>query len=104
MEIGRCADSEPYALRILGDSMLPEFKDGGIIIVDPAGTIANGSYVVAHHGREYIFRQLIVDAERYFLKTLSGSDDPIEIVDLAAIKGVVVQRAGKRRADRKHYI
>ncbi len=104
METSRCASSEPYALRVLGDSMLPEFKDGSIIIVDPAGVIANGSYVVAHHGREYIFRQLIVDAGRYSLKTLAGSGDPIAIADLAAIKGVVVQQAGKRRADRKHYI
>ena len=34
-----CAASEPFALRVLGDSMLPEFAEGAIIIIDPAGAI-----------------------------------------------------------------
>jgi len=37
-----CAASEPFALRVLGDSMLPEFADGSIIIIDPAGAIRDG--------------------------------------------------------------
>jgi phage repressor protein C with HTH and peptisase S24 domain len=44
---GGCAASEPFALRVLGDSMLPEFAEGVIIIIDPAGTIRDGCYVMA---------------------------------------------------------
>ena len=46
-ESSGCAEAEPYALRVLGDSMLPEFKDGAIIVIDPAGAIRDGSYVIA---------------------------------------------------------
>jgi len=38
-----CADHEPYALRVLGDSMEPEFADGCIVIVDPAGDAKSGA-------------------------------------------------------------
>ncbi len=34
---GHCGASEPFALRVMGDDMAPEFRDGHIIIVDPGG-------------------------------------------------------------------
>jgi len=43
MGAGGCSESEPYALRVLGDSMLPEFKEGVVIVIDPAGAIRDGS-------------------------------------------------------------
>ena len=36
---GSCSSLEPYALRVLGDSMEPEFADGCVIIVDPATSL-----------------------------------------------------------------
>ena len=39
MDGSGCASSEPFALRVLGDSMEPEFKDGCVIIIDPDGVV-----------------------------------------------------------------
>ena len=50
---------EPFALRVIGDTMAPEFVDGCIIIIDPSGIVKDGSYVLARHNDEYIFRQLV---------------------------------------------
>ena len=74
-----CAESEPYALRVLGDSMLPEFEEGAIIIIDPAGAIVDECYVVALHDDEYIFRQLRIVEDRYYLQPLNDLYDTVEI-------------------------
>lgn len=104
MDIGGCGSSEPFALRVLGDSMVPEFEDGCIIVIDPSGVIENGCYVIAEHDDEYIFRQLVIDDSRYYLKPLNEGYDVLEIPDTNAIKGVIVQKAGTRRHHRKHYV
>ena len=93
---------EPFALRVIGDSMTPEFADGCIIIIDPEGVISDGSYVMARHGDSYIFRQLVYGEGRYFLKALQDGHEVIELPDLSAIEGVVTQQ-GMRRRDRKYY-
>mgnify|MGYP000585581862 CR=1 FL=1 len=49
-----CAESQPFALRVLGDSMLPEFPEGAVIIIDPAGAVYDGCYVMAEVDNEYI--------------------------------------------------
>jgi len=33
---------EPFALRVSGDVMAPEFNDGCIIIIDPSGVVKDG--------------------------------------------------------------
>lgn len=103
MESSGCAASEPFALRVLGDSMLPEFVEGVIIIIDPAGAIRDGSYVMAEVKNEYIFRQLRIVDDKYFLQPLNDLYDTVEISGQEVIQGVVTQQAGKRRKDRKHY-
>ena len=95
---------EPFALQVLGDSMLPEFKEGHIIIIEPDGVVESGSYVLAMHKEEYIFRQLIIDNENYFLKPLNSSYPKLEISNLEAVKGVITQRAGTRRKEHKKYV
>ena len=103
MQDGSCG-REPFALRVVGDEMSPEFSDGCIIIIDPEGVISDGSYVMARHDDGYIFRQLVYGEGVYYLKTLQDGYDTIEIPDLRSIEGVVTQQATRRRADRKHYI
>jgi SOS-response transcriptional repressor LexA len=98
-----CSESEPYALRVLGDSMLPEFKEGVIIIIDPAGAIRDGSYVTANHNGELIFRQLRIQDDKYYLQPLNDLYDTVEINSLDDVTGVITQQAGRRRKDRKHY-
>ena len=98
-----CADSEAYALRVLGDSMEPEFADGSIIIVEPGGSVENGSYVIARTGGEYIFRQFVTEDGHSFLKALNPGYAAIAVPGAEVVCGVVVQRAGTRRRDHKHY-
>ena len=94
---------EPFALRVIGDSMAPEFEDGCIIIIDPSGVVNDGSYVLARHGDEYIFRQLVFGDGSYYLKALAGGHETIEIPDLTTLQGVIIQKGARRKADRKHY-
>jgi SOS-response transcriptional repressor LexA len=100
---GGCSGSEPFALRVLGDSMLPEFAEGAVIIIDPAGTIYDGCYVMAEYENEYIFRQLRIVDDKYYLQPLNDLYDTVEISGQDMIHGVITQQAGKRRKDRKHY-
>jgi SOS-response transcriptional repressor LexA len=103
-DLGNCSASEPFALRVIGDEMLPEFQDGHIIIVDPGGRVVSGCYVVAKHRDEMIFRQLITDQDNWLLHALDTriNDIPLEN-GLADIVGVISQRSGKRRSEHKRY-
>ena len=100
---GGCASSEPFALRVLGDSMAPEFAHGVIVIVDPSGVVEHGSFVIAEHDGEYLLRQLLMEEGRHYLQALQEDQRRLEIPGLQAVIGVVVQRAGRRRAQHKHY-
>ncbi len=104
MESTGCSASEPFALRVLGDMMEPEFEHGCVIVIDPEGVVHDGCFVVAQHNDEFYFRQLILDDKRYLLKCLNHAyDEVVELAGLHSIHGVVAQKAGKRRKDRKHY-
>ncbi len=103
-ELSACSSAEPFALRVIGDSMEPEFKDGAIIIVDPAGVIEDGCYVIAQVGTEYVFRQLRIRDGLYSLFVLNGDITPVTLAGINDIHGVVIQQAGRRRHQRKSYI
>jgi len=45
----------------------------------------------------------VVDGERRFLEPLNQKYGGFELVPPYTIRGGVVQRAGRRRAERKHY-
>lgn len=96
-------NSEPYALQVMGDSMEPEFKDGHVIIVDPGCPCKDGAYMVVDYGGEVIFGQYAVENGRKWLRYLNPDHKQIELIPPFEIKGVVIQRAGRRRRDRKHY-
>ena len=102
--INDCAANEPFVLQVLGDSMEPEFTDGTVIVVEPGGVLQSGSYVVAMHDGGYIFRQLIIESERWSLRALNDAYSGIEIPGASVIKGVVIQKAGRRRHECKHYV
>jgi DNA polymerase V len=98
-----CSEAEPFALRVLGDSMEPEFADGHIIIVDPAMPLHSGAYVVADYAGGTVFRQYVDEAGRKSLRALNGVYPAVEIGGPCRIRGVVVQRAGRRRREHKSY-
>lgn len=98
-----CSALEPYALRVLGDSMEPEFPDGCVVIVDPGYAPRDGAYVVVEFAGDVFFRQLVFEGERRFLKALNPKYGTFELTPPYAVRGAVVQRAGRRRTQRKHY-
>ena len=53
-----CIEAEPFALRVIDDSMAPEFAPGCVIVIDPTGLATDGAFVLAEIDGEYVFRQL----------------------------------------------
>jgi SOS-response transcriptional repressor LexA len=105
LEASACASGEPYALMVLGDSMLPEFEEGEIIVIEPEGLAKDGSFVIANANDELIFRQLVKCDDGWLLKPLNATYPNIPIADLSGVKGVIVmkKKPGRRRA-MKEYI
>lgn len=105
-----CASGEPYALMVLGDSMLPEFEPGEIIVIEPEGVARDGSYVIAYLEQEekeedrHIFRQLVKHEEGWMLKPLNPLYANIAIDSLSVVKGVIImkKKPGRRRAMKEY--
>ena len=102
---GGCSAGESFALRVLGDDMAPEFKEGEIIIVEPDGALRDGCFVLAQHAGEWIFRQLRRDGDAWSLQALKAGLPVLPLPDLAAVRGVIIQKAvpGRRRLS-KFYV
>lgn len=99
-----CGNEEPFALRVIGDEMEPEFPDGCILIIDPAGHCKHGSFVIAQRDDGHIFRKLEINQSSHTLVALKNGVERISLEDKSSVVGVVIQRAGKRRKDHKHYV
>ena len=103
-----CSGGESFALRVLGDDMAPEFNDGEIIIVEPDGALKDGAFVLAQSAGEWTFRQLCRHGDGWALHALNPARTDltdIPMPDLAAVRGVVIQKAvpGRRRLS-KFYV
>ena len=104
MQPSTCTDAAPFALRVIDDSMEPEFRRHCIVIIDPTGHARDGAYVLAEIEGEYIFRRLRMDGNRVWLEALKETYPALELdAGMASIKGVVVERAGTRRRYHKRY-
>jgi DNA polymerase V len=99
-----CAGSEPFALRVLGDSMEPEFKEGEVIIIEPGVVVEDGCYVVAEHDDEFIFRQLKIEDHRWFLRPLNSEYPVLEIDGINAIRGRIISKSSGRGRQCKTYV
>jgi SOS-response transcriptional repressor LexA len=99
-----CSGSESFALMVLGDSMAPEFVEGDIIVIEPDGHVDGGSYVIAQVAGEWIFRQLVRGAAGWQLRPLNPAYPAVDLDDLTAVRGVVIQksRPGRRRALKRY--
>jgi SOS-response transcriptional repressor LexA len=100
-----CSGGESFALRVLGEEMAPEFNHGDIIIIEPDGALHDGSFVLARLGDEWIFRQLRQAGEGWALHALDPRCADRPLPDLAAVQGVVIQKAvpGRRKLS-KFYV
>ncbi len=103
-DAGLCCQTEAFALMVLGDSMAPEFVEGDVIIVEPAGVAIDGSYVLAQAAGEWIFRQLVKSGDTWQLRPLNPAFAVMAMSDLSAVKGVIVQKSkpGRRRATKRY--
>ena len=103
-----CSGGESFALRVLGDDMLPEFREGDIIIVEPDGALTDGCYVLARPGGDWMLRQLVRSGDGWLLRVLNPAActtaPEIEIADVAVVHGLVIQRAvpGRRKLTRSY--
>ena len=99
-----CAAAEPFALMVLGDSMEPEFREGEVILIEPEGLATDGSFVLAQLAGEWIFRQLVKQGKAWQLRALNPAYPAADISDLAAVKGVVIQKSqpGRRKASKRY--
>jgi SOS-response transcriptional repressor LexA len=104
MDQSGCSAAEPFALRVLGDSMEPEFHEGHIVIIDPGMPATHGAFVVVEYSGDTVLRQFEVKDGRKFLKPLNNNYVTVELKTLPLIHGVVIQRATPgRRKELKHY-
>lgn len=83
-----------FALSIRDDSMLPEFTEGEIIVVDPERPAISGSFVVARlNGQTATCKRLIIDSGRTFLAPLNNRYPVLDVTDKKLeIIGVVVEK------------
>lgn len=100
-----CSGGEAFALRVLGDDMVPEFNHGEIIIIEPGGALRDGSFVLAQVEGEWTFRQLCQREGQWLLHALNPQRVDQPLADLSAVHGVVIQKAvpGRRKLT-KFYI
>ena len=99
-----CDAAEPFALMVLGDSMAPEFVEGEVIVVEPEGVAGDGAFVVAQVGDGWMLRQLVRDGRQWRLHALNPAYAATPLPDLAAVRGVVIQksRPGRRRSVKRY--
>jgi len=93
-------NTEPYALRVMGDSMWPEFEDGAIIIVDPGGICKSGGYVVVDFNNDVTFRQYLEHEGKKYLAPVNDLYPTEELIAPYNIRGVVIQQKHKRQGKR----
>jgi len=103
-EAGDCSGAEPFVLMVLGDSMAPEFAEGEIVVVEPEGLAADGSFVVAELEDGWTLRQLARTDGGWELRALGAAWPAVAIPDLAPVRGVVIQKSqpGRRRAAKRY--
>lgn len=103
-----CSGGEAYALRVLGKDMLPEFREGDIVIVEPDGALKDGCFVVACPGGAWLLRQLVRREGGWALRVLNppgcSTAPELPLADLSAVHGLVIQKAvpGRRRLTRSY--
>ena len=94
---------EPFALRVIGDSMAPEFQDGNIIVVDPGFPLMNGVFAVVINGEEVLFGQYFQEDSGSWIRYLNPAFEPVALASDFVVKGVVTQRNGRKRKDMKRF-
>lgn len=103
-QIGCSAEgTEAFALRVIGDSMAPEFLDSNIIIIDPGFPLLDGVFAVVVNNEEVLFGQYVKESSASWIRYLNPEFEPVQLDPNFTVKGVVTQKNGRRRKDIKRY-
>ena len=101
-----CSGNELVALMVLGDSMMPEFIEGEILVIEMGAPAKDGSFVISEVNEEFIFRQLAREEHGgWRLHALNPAYPDVAISGLETIKGVVThkKKPGSRKTV-KYYV
>lgn len=99
---GSCSAKEIFALQALGDSMLPEFGHGTLLVIDPEAPVRDGSFVIGKINDEFILRQLRIQDKQFFLQPLNDLYETIKIKGVEDIVGLVIQQGSRKRNLKKY--
>lgn len=75
VELPGVADANAYALTINGDSMLPVYRHGDIIVVSPAAPVRQGDRVVARARNDAVMAKLLCRRTARFVELASLNPD-----------------------------
>lgn len=91
--VGQNIPERVFAVKHVGESMLPRFHSGSILIVDPQQPLRDGDYVLAKSNRipEAIFRQYLVGANATYLAPFNSRFETIEISNADDVIGKVIE-------------
>ena len=91
-----CVSLEPFALRVLDDSMAPDLPAGAVVVVDPGEPPEDGALVLLEHEGEVLLRRLRLAAPE------DDADDAgrARFVSPAGRPDLVPEEGGWRRAVR----
>lgn len=112
-EPATCASSALVALQVLDCSMAPELDITHIVVIDRTGRLSEGSLVLVEINEHLLIRRWQsldnglgngLGNEKIQLVPLNRLWNTITCAKAdVQVKGVVVQRSGRRRKDRKRY-
>lgn len=81
LEPSTCVEAETFALRVLDDTMQPEFRKGCIILIDPTGRATDGSYVLATTLQDSVKEPSAENGSMAAEKDLAGNDSAKQNTD-----------------------
>jgi SOS-response transcriptional repressor LexA len=82
-----------FAVLVQGNAMAPRFEEGTILVVEPKREPRDRDFVVAliENQTTAIFKQLLVDGEDFYLKSLNGDYRTIHLEGNGRIIGTLIQ-------------
>lgn len=100
MDRKQCEGPQVFALRVKGDSIVPEFNEGDIVIVSPHVRTVSGDYVVVKNDEaEVTLKQLKKCGTKRILHSLNPKYDDIELSDKKQFRivGKIVEKKKRYR-------
>jgi SOS-response transcriptional repressor LexA len=83
-----------FALRVISETMAPQFLPGTTIVVQPATEARHGSFVIVRLdvSAEAILRQYVIEGAQYYLRPLNTQFPALAVDARSVLIGVVVQQ------------